>query len=75
MREGFFVWFLPLALIAGLVTFLVFMLTEINDRDRRLFRQCIADGYKEYQCRAMIMGHGNYTTIPMHIVIPRDSRD
>lgn len=64
---------LSAALVAGFLALIgiIFTLAYYEEKEHtRLIAQCMQDGKKEYECRAMFRGNGNRTVV-MPMVVGR----
>lgn len=50
--------FWPSVLVSIVTTVLITLLALSIQNDNRLFKQCVEDGHKEYECVSML--HGNF---------------
>ncbi len=65
-----FGWFLLLA--ASLLLYSTFIASNEKSNEKfRLMKQCMADGKKEYECRAMLDDHNQNTYVPVVIPVGR----
>lgn len=56
--------------VIGLITLLVLGIKAGVAEDNRLIAQCMADGKKEYECKAMFK-RNETTVVPMPVIINR----
>lgn len=57
--------------ILGFIVLIFWAGCESGKEKQRLVSQCMADGRKEYECRAMFKDNNNTTYVPMVIPVGR----